>query len=117
MDKERNNMSKNPFPTLIAQHYPDLVRPESCKGWALALEDGTKFENATPEQIQYAAHAINKHERLVAMLRKLEWCAEHDESEQFLEACPICGQAPKWHASGCELAALLKEEEENRDEH
>ena len=83
---------KNPFTPNLMRHIEALLR-------------GSGYDEET---IEYATHAINQHEKLVAMLRKLEWCAGHDESEQFLQACPCCGQAPKRHASGCELAALLE---------
>jgi len=84
---------KNPF--------PENMWPEDL----IAIVHG----EITLEEARYAAHAINQHEKLVKMLKKLEWCGDHDESAQFLESCPCCGQAPKWHASGCELDALLKE--------
>ena len=75
-----------------------------------AVVVGLRRAGFSKDEWEFVLHAINQHDGLVAMLKKLEWCTEHDESEQFLEACPCCGQAPKWHASGCELAALLKEE-------
>jgi len=56
---------KNPFPKLVAKHYPSLVKPESRQGWALATEDGERLTDPTPEQIQYAAEAINSHDSLV----------------------------------------------------
>jgi len=111
-------MSKNPFPTLIAQHYPDLVRPESCKGWALALEDGTKFENATPEQIQYAAEAINSHDALVR---------QRDKAKGMIKGLLLSadamwesnGEGHDWDVACREARELLAEieKEENRDEH
>ena len=47
------------------------------------------------------SHAINQHDKLVAMLRWYD-----DVSE-----CPACGRVRNRHATNCEIAALLKEEE------
>ena len=63
----------------------------------------------TREQRQYCIHAINQHEKLVAMLRDLEWSNINGLSGT--DDCPYCGQtANNGHAKACEIAALLTEE-------
>lgn len=62
----------------------------------------------TKEQARYAAHVINQHEKLVAMLRRVQW----DQANQ----CLVCnanryGRSGK-HRPSCKLMALLKAEEE-----
>ena len=61
------------------------------------------------KQAEYAARAINQHEKLVAMLRDLEWSNINGLSGT--DDCPYCGQtANNGHAKACEIAALLTEE-------
>ena len=61
----------------------------------------------TEEQATCAAHAINTHDKLVKMLRKLD-----DGTRQ----CPVCkanfGFDKYNHLDDCELAALLSEEQD-----
>ena len=84
---------------------PFTVNPSSlefllCPPIRLAQADSDR-ENIswTEEQCQFTAHAINQHDKLVAMLR-----------QTCVFECPVC-QKTVGHADGCGLAALLKEVE------
>ena len=66
----------------------------------------------TKAQAEYAARAINQHEKLVAMLQRLEFAGLDVDSEEECVCC-VCG-AMNWpkpqHTPACPLAALLAEE-------
>ena len=90
---------KNPFPHKLMVY---------------SLQDG-KLVNAgaggefTQEQTDYIAYVFNQHEKLVKMLRTLEWCSRDGVSGDT--DCPICGGCPvDAHAPSCKLATLLDED-------
>ena len=92
---------KNPF--------PENMWPEDL----IALVHG----EITLEEAQYAAHAINQHEKLVEMLRNLEWEGgeDWDLDGHAIPCCPSCGGHHTGYSKGrhepdCALAALLKED-------
>ena len=88
---------KNPFPTNPSPGDIFLAGPVR-----ISQIHGERSPRIwTLEQCRYAAHAINQHEKLVAMLRWYD-----DVSE-----CPACGRVRNRHATNCEIAALLKEEQ------
>ena len=75
-----------------------LVRPD---------RDGVRFgfTDDDEQDARYAVHAVNTHERLVAMLRSF---AGFDGQDWMKGYCDYCGSFRK-HAHDCELAALLAE--------
>ena len=71
----------------------------------------------TREQRQYCIHAINQHDKLVALLWDLEWEGgeDWDLDGHAIPCCPSCGGHHTGYSKGrhepdCALAALLKED-------
>jgi len=95
---------KNPFPVPVQPAY-DSANPQQ---WHVSLPGAKTLTRA---QVEYAALAINMHERLVDMVEENEW-ASFDEETGEDGRCPVC-KAPVWpdkqHYPYCKLAALLKE--------
>jgi len=90
---------KNPFPQ------PPYVAYSNA-GTLLVQRSGADI---TDEQKLFVLHAINQHEKLVKMLRTLEWCSRDGVSGDT--DCPICGGCPvDAHAPSCKLATLLDED-------
>jgi len=90
---------KNPFPTNPSPGDIFLAGPV-----CISQIHGERSPRIwTLEKCRYAAHAINQHEKLVAMLR-----------QTCVFECPVC-QKTVGHADGCGLAALLREEKNEAD--
>ena len=86
---------------------PVIVVPDDGNGYAFAENNEEEPRPLTLEEITFAVHAINQHEKLVAMLQELEWHCEYYGNDYH---CPRCRDAEGSHAPYCPLAALLKEE-------
>jgi hypothetical protein len=79
----------------------------------LVLEDGSNIPHLPmyAASARYAAHAINQHDKLVEMLKKLEWHGGCEREHYGL--CPSCGRRKELgHFASCKLAAMLAEEKE-----
>jgi len=83
----------NPFPKLIVKEVTDgTVLSERTHKLFLFAETGELFQDATAEQIRYAARAINQHEAMVAALtfvvnREHLMFAECCDAEEIVAVC------------------------------
>ena len=67
------------------------------------------FREITGGELPYPG-TPSLHDRLVAMVRRLEWASEVAGDGEALGSCPVCGGVEfRGHKPGCELAALLEE--------
>jgi hypothetical protein len=76
-------------------------------GKLVCTVDGDLFDRAG----RMAANAerilgcVNEREGMLALLREIEWTADHDEEPGF---CPVCHSEPAHtHTPDCRLAAFL----------
>jgi hypothetical protein len=87
---------------------PFQLPVKKCYGNNRTLTGFDKKESGqftTPEGCDYTIIALNFHERLVAMVKEMEWSGNYEGEK----VCPECYQShsKKNHAVGCALAALL----------
>jgi hypothetical protein len=86
-----------------------------CEGCRLQKENQTLRAQLKTQQKCEAATVARYNEdeqKLLALLRRSEWCAIDLVGKNYLEACcHICGKTgTKGHAPNCELAAALKDD-------
>jgi len=97
---------KNPFTKV---EVGSTVQPPNGTGLALLKlfrRDGGTSIVLPAEQAEYAALAINQHERLVEYMKN-NYHMDRSGSRYSCGCCLICSTSPTCWQDGCERAALL----------
>ena len=108
---EKEDTMTNPFPNIV--NAMCTTGPDEC--WTLVWQEKILHNDMTKDQAEYAAHAINQYEKIMTMLKELEWEGGKDWDEvdgHAIPTCPCCGgrhirYGKGFHNPECKLAALL----------
>ena len=71
--------------------------------------DCNAADGTAPANADFIVKAANNHDRLVEMLKGLEWGWDGCGDGGVIYSCPECDGVKPKHSADCQLAALLKE--------